>query len=179
MAARSGFEVLFVPKIVGGHRLRGQTTAREDASLWSVSYDVDLDAAWRTRSAHARSESREGTREVILSRSPDGQWTVDGTRRPDLDGCVDIDFESSAVTNTLPIHRIDFVMGQAVDVPAAFVRPLDLRVGRLEQKYTFLGHSEQGYAFRYESSTFDFSCDLSYDNAGLIDSYPGIAVRVS
>jgi hypothetical protein len=31
--------------------------------------------------------------------------------------------------------------------------------------------------FRYESSTFEFACDIQYDRAGLVVEYPGIAVR--
>ena len=169
---RVGFEVLFVV----GHRLRGRTSAREGESTWYVGYEIDVDPDWRTRSVHAINSTASGDREVVLERSTDG-WTVDGVARPDLDGCLDVDFESSAVTNTLPIHRLPFVVGEAYDVPAAFVQADDLSVIRLEQRYTLLSSDDRRHVFHYESATFDFACELTYDASGLVLDYPGIAVR--
>jgi hypothetical protein len=169
---RVGFEVLFVD---ADHRLRGRTSAREGASTWYVGYQIDVDADWRTRSVHAVNSTAPGDREVVLERTAD-RWTVDGVARPDLDGCQDVDFESSAVTNTLPVHRLPFVLGETFEVPAAFVQADDLSVIRIEQRYTLLRSDEQ-HVFRYESATFDFECDLTYDASGLVLDYPGIAIR--
>ncbi|WP_344234728.1 putative glycolipid-binding domain-containing protein [Kribbella hippodromi] len=44
------------------------------------------------------------------------------TNSTGLHGCEDVDFESSAVTNTLPVHRIPFTVGSAVEVPAPATR---------------------------------------------------------
>lgn len=176
---RTGFEVAFFRTHDTGTRLTGQTTAREASALWSVSYNVELDGAWRTQVVRASALTVAGPQEVMLTRDAVGRWTVDGEPRPELDGCVDVDFESSAVTNTFPIHRLDFVVDQGVDVPATFVRADDLRVERLEQRYTLTTVTNEGSLFHYESSTFDFSCELRYDRAGLVVDYPGIAVRDS
>lgn len=175
--ARIGFEIVFFRPAADGHRLVGHTTANEDAVLWSVGYDVTVDAGWRTRAVRASTLTVEGAREVSLERDSDDRWTVDGGRRPDLDGCVDVDFESSAVTNTFPVHRLDFVEGAVIDVFSAFVRADDLRVERLDQTYTLLSASPEGLRFHYESPRFEVVCDLEYDTAGLIVDYPGIASR--
>lgn len=170
---RVGFEVLFVD----AGRLRGRTSAREGASTWYVGYQIDVDADWRTRSVHAVNSTASGDREVVLERTADDRWTVNGIVRPDLDGCQDVDFESSAVTNTLPVHRLAFVLGKTFEVPAAFVQADDLGVIRIEQRYTLLSSDEQQHVFRYQSATFDFECDLTYDASGLVLDYPGIAIR--
>lgn len=177
--ARTGFEVVFFGPAGDGHRLAGHTTANEDAALWSVGYDVTVDAAWRTVAVHATTLTAAGSAEVTLTRDDHDRWTVDGDLRPDLDGCADVDFESSAVTNTFPIHRLDFVGGEVIDVSSAFVRADDLRVERLDQTYTLITRSAERLTFHYESPTFEFVCDLAYDAAGLIVDYPGIAVRDS
>ncbi len=176
LGVRTGFEVLFVDELEPGHRLRAQTTAYEGELSWSVNYRVDLDLDWRTRRVTASNSTVEGERAVALACTNE-QWTVDAVPRPDLDGCVDVDFESSSVTNTLPLQRLSFVPGEPTEVPAAFVRALDLRVERLEQRYTLLGMTDDGPEFHYESSTFDFECTLRYDRSGLALDYPGIAVR--
>ncbi len=174
---RDGFEVVFLRSAGDGHRLVGHTTANEESVLWSVGYDVTLDAAWRTVAVHATTLTAAGGREVALTRDAADRWVVDGEPRPDLDGCADVDFESSAVTNTFPIHRLDLVEGKAFDVSSAFVRADDLRVERLDQTYTLIARSDEGLTLHYESPTFEFVCDLIYDGAGLIVDYPGIAVR--
>lgn len=140
--------------------MTGQTTANEAAVLWSVGYDVTVDNAWKTLAVHANNVTVAGMHEVLLNREANDHWIINGEHRPDLDGCVDVDFESSAVTNTLPVHRIDFTVGTSVEVPAAFVRADDLRVERLEQHYTLLKHSSEQLLLYYESSTFNFSCEL-------------------
>lgn len=175
--ARSGFEVVFFRPAGDGHRLVGHTTANEESALWSVGYDVTLDAAWRTVAVHASTLAAAGGRAVALTRDAEDRWTVDGEPRPDLDGCADVDFESSAVTNTFPIHRLDFVEGEVFEVSSAFVRADDLRVERLDQTYSLVDRFPGGLTFHYESPAFAFVCDLVYDAAGLIVDYPGIAVR--
>lgn len=172
--ARNGFEVLFATREANGHRLTGQTTAVEDAVGWTVGYVVSTDGFWRTTEVRGSGRTSNGDSHVHMRRNSSNQWWVDGYRRPDLDGCVDIDFESSAVTNTLPIHRLDFAIGDTANVPAAFVRAQNLSVERLEQAYTRLDDTGR---FGYMSSTFDFACELTYDRSGLIVDYPSIASR--
>jgi hypothetical protein len=171
--ARVGFEVLFAE----AGRLRGRTSAREGTSTWYVGYEIAVGADWTTRSVIAANSTITGDHEVVLTRSPDDRWSVNGVLRPELDGCRDVDFESSAVTNTLPVHRLPFDPGMTVDVPAAFVHAADLTVTRLEQRYTLLRSDEHRHVFHYESATFDFECQLTFDAAGLVLDYPGIAAR--
>lgn len=174
---RTGFEVAFFGNLDAGHRLSGHTTALESSTRWSVGYDVTVDRLWRTVAVHASNLTAAGEGRLTLTRDSEGRWTANDVQRPDLDGCCDVDLESSAVTNTLPLHRLDFIEGVGVDVPAAFVRADDLRVERLEQRYTLIEADREQILFRYESSTFDFACDLRYDLSGLIVEYPGIAIR--
>ncbi|MET0820960.1 MAG: putative glycolipid-binding domain-containing protein [Aeromicrobium sp.] len=174
---RTGFEVAFFDDLIAGHRLTGHTTALESSVPWSVGYDVTVDRSWRTIAVHASHLSATGEKELTLTRDSAGRWFANGELRTDLDGCIDVDLESSAVTNTLPLHRLDFVAGVGVDVPAAFVRADDLRVERLEQRYTLIESGLKQMLFHYESPTFEFSCNLRYDSSGLVVEYPGIAIR--
>lgn len=175
--ARIGFEILFYAPHDDGHLLRGQTTAVQDGAAWSVGYRIELDREWRTSRAEVTTVSAAGERRVDLRRTPDAHWFVDGALRPDLTGCTDVDLESSAVTNTLPIHRLDFRPDDPHAVPAAFVHAADLRVERIDQEYRLLDRTDTGIRFSYASPTFDFACALTCDAAGLVVDYPGIAER--
>jgi uncharacterized protein len=176
--ARDGYEVVFLETGDAGHRLRGSTSAVEDGEPWVVRYEIALDDAWRTIAAYVGGQSPTGEHEVRLEADGAGRWRVDDVAAPQLDGCLDIDLESSSCTNTLPVHRLQLAVGQAADAPAAYVRARGLDVERLEQSYTRIEDDGTRQRFDYTAPVFDYDGRLVYDDAGLVLDYPGIAVRV-
>jgi hypothetical protein len=179
--ARDGFEIVCFrhPQATGdGYLLEGGTTAIEDGIPWSVHYRIEVDERWRTTRVEAAGISSLGHHTLHAEHRGD-RWVINGTERPDLDDCVDIDFESSVVTNTLAVHRLDLSVTTPHTVPAAFVRADDLRVERVEQSYLCTDRSDARVAFDYTSSTFGFACTLVFDAAGLVTEYPGIGRRDS
>ncbi|WP_282778719.1 MULTISPECIES: putative glycolipid-binding domain-containing protein [unclassified Nocardia] len=177
--AREGFEVVF-PRITdSGVLIDGHTTAVEEGRGWSVDYSIELDGHWRTRAARVSVRDEKGWRTVRLAADGAGCWTVDGEPAPALDGCVDIDLEASACTNTFPVHRLPLAAGVDTAAPAAYVHVAVPTVTRLEQRYRRLPGEGPGHRFDYESPEFDFRTTLVYDAAGLIVDYPGIAVRAT
>jgi uncharacterized protein len=177
--ARSGFEVVYFQRLDAGHQIDGCTTAVEDGQTWFVEYGITLDADWVTRGARVTSRSASGRRSVLLEADGAGHWLVDGEAAPHLDGCLDVDLESSAMTNALPVHRMALPVGGRAAAPAAYVRAADASVERLEQEY--LRTTDQGARQRYDytAPAFEFACRLVYDESGLVLSYPGIAVRAA
>src|SRR5262249_23253236 len=135
LGARSGFEVAYFAASEDGWRIYGTTAAIEDAQTWVVTYRIQVDAAWVTRNARVTARTTAGQREILLESDGAGRWLVDGDAAPSLDGCMDVDLESSAMTNTLPVHRLDLQPGGRADAPAAYVRALTLTADRLEQVY--------------------------------------------
>lgn len=175
--ARTGFEVVFFRPLAEGHLIIGATTAVENGHSWIVSYEIRIDVAWRTRSAQVTGRSDAGRFTRLLTTDGKGRWHVDEESAPHLDGCQDIDLESSAVTNALPVRRLTLSTGATAQAPAAYVRALDLRVERLEQQYTHTSdHGEQQH-YNYSAPDLNFSTQLSYDEAGLVLEYPGLAAR--
>lgn len=161
-----------------GFRFEGQTAAVEDGTPWWVHYVIELSPAWFTRRAVVSVRSPVAVRSIVLESDADGHWRIDGRRQPYLDGCPDVDLESSAVTNAFPVHRLKLEVGQADDAPAAYVRAADLRVERLEQRYRRLLDTGRGQLFAYQAPAFDADFELPYDASGLVLDYPGIARRV-
>jgi uncharacterized protein len=49
-----------------------------------------------------------------------GSWRVGGAPAPHLDGCLDVDLESSSLTNTFSVHRLGLEVGEAADAPAVW-----------------------------------------------------------
>ncbi len=182
--ARSGFEATFFVVGDAGRRLVGRTVAVEDDVAWDVGYAIELDDRWRTRSALVRSRTAGGERALRLDADGSGQWRVDGVAVPALDGCLDVDLESSACTNTLPIHRLALASGDAAAAPAAFVRAPDLAVERLDQDYRRCpddgggrAASDLGQRYDYSAPAFSVAVRLVFDASGLVVDYPGLATR--
>ncbi|ARQ70274.1 putative glycolipid-binding domain-containing protein [Streptomyces marincola] len=179
--ARSGFEVAFFhPRRDGGYDIEGSTAAAEDGRHWIVDYAITLDAAWRTRRARVTSRSgANAARSTVVEADGTGRWRVDGAAAPHLDGCLDIDLESSALTNALPVHRLGLPVGARAEAPAAYVRVLDPAIERLAQSYARVPDEGSHQRFDYAAPVFDFACRLVYDASGLVLAYPGIAVRAA
>ena len=175
--ARAGFEVTFMHSVDGGYRLEGDTAAVEEGEAWSVRYAITVTSGWLSREARVEGRSAAGVRELILEADGSGRWRINGAEAPHLDGCLDVDLESSSLTNALPVHRLGLEVGQRAEAPAAYVRALDLDVERLEQRYVRLDDDEDHQRYHYTAPLFDFECELIYDEFGLVLDYPGIAVR--
>lgn len=177
--ARSGFEVAYFQALEDGWRAEGTTAAVEDAQTWVVTYSIQLDAAWATRSAHVTARTVAGSSETLLESDGAGRWLVDGEPAPHLEGCLDVDLETSAMTNALPVHRLDLPTGARADTPAAYVRVLNLSVERLGQTYARIADEAAHQRYDYAAPAFDFTARLVYDESGLVLDYPGIALRAS
>jgi hypothetical protein len=160
-----------------GLRVDGTATGFQDDETWVVDYQLLLDTHWRTRRALVTTRSVSGSVERLVESDGAGHWSIDGVAAGHLDGCFDVDLESSAFTNALPVHRLDLNVGESADAPAAYVRLGAARVERLDQQYGRLADQDTERRYDYQAPVFDFRCQISYDRAGLVLDYPGIALR--
>jgi uncharacterized protein len=177
--ARSGFEVVFFGEHDRGWRIEGCTAAIEDGTPWAVEYAIELDTAGATRSARITGRSAAGSCSTVLEADGTGRWLVNGDNAPHLDGCLDVDLESSAMTNALPVRRLALPVGDRAAAPAAYVRAVGLAIDRLEQTYLRAPDQGPGQRYDYTAVAFDFQARLTYDPSGLVIDYPGIAVRAA
>jgi hypothetical protein len=175
--AREGFEVVFFSPRAGGLRVEGHTAAVEDGDPFAVGYAIELDEHWRTRTATITGRSSHGARTRTLEGDGAGRWRVDGRPAPLLDGCFDVDLESSSSTNAFPVRRLRLSPGGAAEAPAAYVRALTLDVERLEQRYARIDDGSGRERYDYTARAFAVRCVLVYDHHGLVLDYPGLAVR--
>ena len=178
-SARSGFEVVFFDNRNGGCLIHGCTAAIEDGTPWTVEYTIELDGAGATRTARITGRSAAGSRSALLEADGAGRWLVNGQPAPQLDGCLDVDLESSAMTNALPVRRLALAVAARASAPAAYVRAADLAVDRLEQTSLHAPGEGAGEYYDYAAPAFDFECRLTYDRSGLVLDYPGIAIRAA
>ena len=176
--SRAGFEVAYFAATGTDWLAQGTTTALQDEHTWIVTYRIELDSGWRTRSAHVTTETATDSWETVVEHATRGRWTVNGVAAPHLDGCLDIDLEASAMTNAFPIRRNPMAVGATMSVPAVYIRVASGVVERLEQEYTRRKDERTAQVYDYSAPAFDFRSRLVYGADGLVVGYPGIASRV-
>lgn len=161
----TGAERCLLERTASGWRFSGTVVASYDGRPLDVGYDVELDDDWVTRRVVVQADRVAGTRGLELEHASDGHWTVDGSARPELDGCTDVDLGVSPSTNTLPIRRLGLAVGDVADVRVAWVRFPALEVDAGSQRYERLASD----VWRYSSG--GFSADLVVDEDGLAVRY--------
>jgi hypothetical protein len=176
--SREGHEVVFFDIVPGGIRLNGCSAAVEAGQPWVVGYEIVVDEKWRARSARVWARSRSGEHEVRVHADGPRRWLIDGAAAVHLDGCIDVDLESSACTNTLPVHRLSLGVGEAGESPAVYVRAPDLDIERLDQRYHRAADDGATHRLHYSAPRFDYDDELVFDSHGLVVHYPTIATRI-
>lgn len=156
-------------------RLAGTAVFSFEGMPCRLDYEIFCDAEWRTRFAKVAGWAGNESVRHEVSVDPSGRWSLDGTERPDLDGCVDIDLEFSPCTNTLPIRRLRLAVGESAPVRTAWLRFPGLGLELFEQAYTRLAESR----YRFESGDGEFVRELEVNADGIVLDYPDFWTSVA
>lgn len=149
----------------GGWRLTGVTVLPIGDVPGHLEYAVTTDGDWVTRSAWiAIHDARTSSYEIEIE-VDDGIWLVNGLRRDDLDGCVDVDLGWTPATNILPLRRLGLEIAGSATTTAAWFRFPEMDIEANVQRYTRLGERR----WRYESGPYDFVLDV--DELGRVVKY--------
>ena len=134
-----------------------------------LDYEIECDMHWGTRDVSIRGEVGGAPASLALSRSPEGEWTVDERPFPEARGCSDVDLGFSPSTNSLPIRRLKLAIGASAEVRAAWVKFPQLTVEVLDQTYTRLSE----WVYLYESAGGMFKREITINEDGFVVDYPG------
>ena len=147
-------------------RLGGTATFVHRGKPCRLDYAVACDSRGRTRRAKVRGWI--GKRAVNLSIVADSGlgWSINGRACERVAGCDDIDLNFTPSTNTLPLRRLEFPIGRAIAVRAAWLRFPDLTLHPLDQTYRRISRTR----LRYETPG-GFSILLDVTGAGFVARY--------
>lgn len=138
---------------------------------YGLFYKIKLDEA-----GHCRTIRLERTDGSVLELFSDGagNWSDDrADPLPALRGCIDIDISASPLTNSLPLWRCDWIIGQPQRFTMAWIDTDAMAVHRDEQIYTRIDDNQ----FRFQSIDSSFERTLTVDADGLVLDYPGLFSR--
>jgi len=148
----------------------------EDGGAFHLDYRLHCDDDFTIRSVHL---SVAGEKIVVFNSDGQGNWTDEvGNPLPKFAGCVDIDITATPFTNTLPLRRLAWDVGQRREFKMLYVTAPALTLSISEQRYTCLEKSAMGGLFRFELVDGSFSADFPVDADGLVLDYPGLFRRL-
>lgn len=168
----AGLEHADIRPADGGLTMSGVLIGQEGGTKFGLHYRLRVDSGWRTRAVHLQTTSG---RTLDLESNGQGAWTENGKPQPELQGCIDVDIQATPLTNTLPIRRLEWTTGQAVDLRLCYIAVPELSVSARTQRYTAL---EPGSHYRFESPDSGFTADLPVDEDGFVRDYPGLFRRL-
>ena len=131
---------------------------------------------WRALSLNVERWGPAGHGRIILERT-DGGWSVDGGRRPDLDGADEPDLSVTPFCNTFPIRRTPEGPKISLTIDTCFVDGVAMTVARSRQRYDRLGPQRLRYVDLGLSAGFE--ADLLVDDQGLVIQYEHLFERLA
>jgi uncharacterized protein len=154
----------------GAWRLEGTAVFLHEGGPACLTYAVDCDGEWRTRTGGVHGWVGARPVDLRIVRTPGGNWTLNGQAVPNLDGCVDLDLGFTPATNLFQVRRVALQVGQAADLPVAW---LDVPAGVLDilhQRY----ERRTAETYWYEAPRFDYFALIQVSAVGFVEKYPNL-----
>ena len=171
---RPGLETLRLVRNAAGTTAEGSVLVILAGAPISARYTVEHDAAWRFRQARIETDRSGATRAIDIRRGENGQWTIDGIRHHDLDGCDDLDLTITPYTNTPALVSQPLTPGTSRRLRVAWVLVPGFDVQAVEQEYTRLdssGPDVRTARYRYHNLDSGFTGELTLGADGLVVEY--------
>ena len=161
-----------------GIRVEGHEVVVDADESWVVAFAVQLDEEWRSRRAEVTVHDGHGSRELVLESDGNGNWSINGSVAPELEGCLDVDIAATPSTNTFVIRRLSLPIGRVGEVRVAWVSVPGLEVATVEQSYTHLESRDGTDRYEYRSRGSIDGWVIEVDEDGVALDYEGFARRL-
>ena len=142
-----------------------------DGAAVRLTYRLRVDGDGATRAL----DIADSVGGASVSLRTDGQgrwWGADGTARPDLKGCIDVDISTTPLTNTLPVRRLGLAPGESAEIHVGYVDVPSLNISATSQRYTRIDRQ----TYRYTSGSF--AANVIFDDDDLVTDYVDFWQRV-
>lgn len=154
-----------------GWRLAGTAVFRAEEQPCHLSYEVQCDSSWCTRSASVVGWIGKTSVKIALVALPGGRWTLNGDEQgEDVRGLWDIDLGFTPSTNLIQLRRLSLAVGDETEAPVAYLHFPELTLGRLEHSYCRVAHDK----YDYRAPLFGFAATLQVSDLGFVTEYPGL-----
>ena len=153
-----------------GWRLEGAAAFQKSGVPAELTYRIDCDVRWETRSVVVGGWIGSSTMDVVITRPAGGEWIVNGRTVIGLGHCMDLDLGFTPATNLVQIRRVALDVGEIAEVPVAWLDAGSDRLEVLDQRY----ERRTDRAYGYEAPRFDVATELRINSVGFVEQYPGL-----
>ena len=178
--------------VSGGNSSAAGVAIGTEPLPYRLEYQLTTGEHYVTARLVVRTRGEGWQRALALERAASGAWScttesVGGDDLPAPGGdltavadALDCDLAWSPLTNSMPVlrHRLH-ERGGPIDFLMAWVSVPDLAVHPSRQRYTFVRRGARASVVRFESLDSTFAADITFDDAGVVLDYPGIARRIT
>lgn len=172
-----GLEHVLLTEDSKGIHVQSSVIGVEENSPYCLQYQIHCDGRYQVRSVEAHVI---GGASLSLWTDGQGHW-FDAQKQPitSIFGCIDVDITATPFTNTLPIRRVEWEVGQQQHFLMAYILVPTLEIYADQQHYTCLVRRDSGSIFLFESMSTGFTAQIVVDADGLVVDYPGLFKRVN
>ena len=163
-------EYLRFEAIPDGYQFNGAVVLDLEGAPARVDYHITCSTDWHTRRVEIAQERAGAASSLMLETDTQQRWSQNGKHLDHFSGQQHIDLSITPATNLLAIRSLKLEIGQSQDTSALWVIFPDLRLERLDQRYTRL----DAQRYRYEALSIDFETILEVDEDGFIIDYGGL-----
>lgn len=154
-----------------GWRLEGSAVFQHESGAPAcIAYRIDCDTAWRTRSAMVRGWIGARRLDLRICRTPESRWLLGSELVTKWHACTCLDLGFTPATNLAQLRRAALQVGDAADVPVAWLDVPDGAVEVLAQRY----ERRSAGQYWYEAPRFGYAALLEVSPAGFVVKYPGL-----
>jgi uncharacterized protein len=172
-----GLEHLLLNETDNGVSVESSVIGIDENTPFCVHYQIQCSIDYQVKTVNVR---LSGGKSVNLSTDGAGNW-FDATnkRLTNLTGCIDIDITATPFTNTLPIRRVTWEVGQKREFLMTYFVIPTLDIYADPQRYTCLERHSDRSVFLFEALNTGFTAQITVDSDGFVVDYPELFKRVN
>lgn len=159
-----GLELTALRRSPSGLSVRS-TLIHAGEESFGLRYRWELDTSWRTRTLRIE-RTDAADQSLLIERTGDTSWRVDGVMRSDLAGCHEVDLSATPFCNALAIRHMNEADGELlalfIDAPALTCQPSRQRYERLDPRT---------WQYIDKGVSAGFTARLDLDDEGLVATY--------
>lgn len=165
-----GHDACRLMRTADGWRLSGCAVFEHERNACCLTYAVECDAQWRTRSARVNGSVGFDELAFDIEKTPGGDWLLNGVSQAKAQGQVDLDLGFTPATNLIAIRRLDLRPGVERIARAAYYLEFTLELDIIEQTYRRIDATTLAYA----SPAHGYAAELQVAPIGFVTEYPGL-----
>ena len=169
----AGAEYLTLKKFAHHMEVRGTVLLVDQGAPHQLTYEMKIGLDWKTKKVKIYKDGDK--KPFVVQVENQDKWWVNGVYDENLDGATNVDLTITPFSNSLPINRVSWNIGERRTFKMVYIDVLRKEVMPLLQVYTYLGDTNGHRIFQYRCR--DYENALVIDDQGWVVEYPGVFNR--